>query len=103
MKRIAKFAFTITIVLFLLPFVYCYDYVNPILKNHYGVPVSYYGGMGKVIIYGEDYPEEQKMIIYNFTLDNDFFTPDNSRHNNIGIELTLTPSSSLWNYVSTAL
>jgi RNase P/RNase MRP subunit p29 len=63
---------------------------SPIVYNEYGVPVSLYGG-GMLIINASKYPSNQKIITYNMQVKN--------TNNYNSITLTLTPSSSLLNYV----
>jgi len=97
MKKNTKFAITFILILLSLPLVYS-SHVNPILRNQFGIPVSYYG-IAIVAINASDYPINQKMILYNFTIDNDFVAVNGHRYNDDGVELTLSPRSSLWNYV----
>jgi hypothetical protein len=61
-----------------------------VIYNEYGVPVSLYGG-GSLIINGSKYPSDQKIITYSMEVKN--------TNNYNSITLTLTPTSSLLNYV----
>ena len=79
---------TIPFVMFLLIIPISYACRTPIIYNEYGVPVNPFGGM--ISINGGLYPEDQKMVLFNVSLNN---TDDQE------ITLTLTPSSNLWNYV----
>jgi hypothetical protein len=63
---------------------------SPVVYNEYGVPVSLYGG-GELEINGSKYPSNQKIITYNLSVYN------TNKYNSI--TLTLTPTSSLLNYV----
>ena len=63
---------------------------NPVVYNEYGVPVSLYGG-GFLTINGSKYPSDQTTITYNMSVKN--------TNNYNSITLTLTPDSSLLNYV----
>jgi len=61
----------------------------PKVYNEYGVPVNLIGA-GSLPIYGENYPLDQQLILYNFTVEN---------LENQEITITFSPSGSLWAYV----